>query len=281
MMKKASKFQDNNRPSSMKFSGVAVQSFASYQATLTRCLDEIQAWEAFKRRRLIWVKPNLVNASPFPVTSDPEMVRALVEYIRQHSKARIIIAEGCGDAGLDTSEVFERLGYTDLARECRVDLVDLNMEPLKRLRNPSCEVFPEIYLPKRVFSGMLISVPVLKRHSLAGVTLAMKNMLGLAPPGYYQQGRSWKKSFFHGRMQRSIFELNLYRKPDLSIIDARVGLARYHLGGDECSPPVQKMVAGFDPVAVDAAGCAMLGLFWKDVGHIRMAHKVLGKAEYA
>jgi len=258
---------------------VSIQEYSGYQETLTRCLDEIQAWKAFKRRRLIWIKPNLINASPFPVTSDPEMVRALIEYIRQHSKARIIIAEGCGDAGLDTSEIFERLGYTDLARECRVDLADLNIEPLKRLRNPSCEVFPEIYLPRRIFSGMLISVPVLKRHSLAEATLAMKNMLGLAPPSYYQQGGSWKKSFFHGRIHRSIFELNLYRSPDLSIIDARVGMAEYHLGGPTCSPPVGKMVAGFDPVAVDAAGAELLGLSWKNVGHIRMAHEVLGQAE--
>lgn len=257
---------------------IAVRNFSGYRETVADCLDALGAGKALRRRRLVWIKPNLVNDSPFPVTSDPEMIRAVLEYVRDNSRARIIIAEGCGDAGMETHEVFESLGYDRLARECGVELMDLNREPLKRLRNPEFQVLPEIYLPKRIFSGMLISVPVLKRHSLAGVTLAMKNLLGLAPPKYYQQGGSWKKSFFHGRMQQSIFELNCCRKPDLSIVDARVGLAEYHLGGAECSPPVNRILAGFDPVAVDAAGAGLLGMAWKDVGHIRMAHGVLGNA---
>ncbi|WP_291322725.1 DUF362 domain-containing protein [Desulfonatronospira sp.] len=256
-----------------------IEKFTGYQETIRACLDGIEAGKVLRRRRLVWIKPNLVNDSPFPVTSDPEMIRAVIEYVRDNSRARIIIAEGCGDAGMETHQVFESLGYDKLAREYGVELVDLNNEALKRLSNPQFQVLPEIYLPRRIFSGMLISVPVLKRHSLAGVTLAMKNLLGLAPPKHYQQGGSWKKSYFHSRMQRSIFELNCYRKPDLSIVDARVGLAQYHLGGAECNPPVNRILAGFDPVAVDAAGTGLLGLSWKDVGHIRMAHKVLGTAK--
>ena len=263
----------------MKNQKAVIQSFTGYQETVPAILDRIEAWKAFKRRRTIWIKPNLVNTSPFPVTSDPEMIRVLAQYIRRHSKARVLIAEGCGDTQMETGEVFERLGYVELARELDLELVDLNQEALRKLSNPSCEVFPQIYLPRSIFSGMLISACVLKRHSLAGVTLSMKNLLGLAPPGHYQQGGSWKKSFFHQKMQRSIFELNLYRKPDLCLIDARVGLAQFHLGGAECCPPVKKMVAGFDPVAVDAAGAGLLGLSWKEVGHIRMADGVLGQAQ--
>ena len=258
---------------------VAIETYRGYEHTVRACLDRIGAGRVLRRRRLIWIKPNLINDSPFPVTSDPEMIRAVIEYVLENSRARIIIAEGCGDSGMETREVFESLGYDRLAGEYGVELADLNHEPLKRLRNPELQVLPEIYLPKRLFSGMLISVPVLKRHSLAGVTLAMKNLMGLAPPKHYQQGGSWKKSFFHSRMQRSIFELNCYRKPDLSIVDARVGLAQYHLGGAECSPPVNRILAGFDPVAVDAAGAELLGLSWQDVGHIRMAHGVLGNAQ--
>ncbi len=258
---------------------VSIQPCGDYQKNLSACLDEIGAGKEFRRRKLVWIKPNLINAAGFPITTDPGIVRALLDYIQRHSRARIVIAEGCGDPNLETSAVFEKLGYTELAMEYGADLVDLNTQPLKKLSNPACEVFPELYLPKGILSGMLVSVPVLKRHSLAQVTLAMKNMLGLAPPSYYQEGGSWKKSAFHSRMQRSIFELNLYRSPDLSIIDASVGMAQYHLGGPRCSPPVEKLVAGFDPVAVDAKGAELLGLSWRDIGHIRMAHSVLGSAE--
>jgi uncharacterized protein (DUF362 family) len=257
---------------------ISVEKFNSYHDSLQKCLDGIFADSVFKKRKLIIIKPNLVNSTPFPVTTSPDMISTLVKYIRKHSKARLIIAEGCGDAYLDTGQVFHRLGYLDLAADHGLELVDFNQESLTMLRNPQCMVLPRIYLPRIALKGFLISVPVLKMHSLAGVTLAMKNMLGLAPPEYYQQGGSWKKSFFHGQMHRSIFELNLYRKPDLSIIDATVGMAEYHLGGRTCHPPVNRIIAGYDPVAVDSYGAGLLGLSWKDIPHIRMADGVLGRA---
>ena len=53
---------------------------------------------------------------------------------------------------------------------------------------------------------------------------------GLAPPRHYS-GRfgSWKKAVFHGDMQQSITDLVAYRRPDLTVMDASVGLADYHL----------------------------------------------------
>jgi uncharacterized protein (DUF362 family) len=257
---------------------LTIQPFATYADSLTAALDELAAPLALRAQTTIIIKPNLVNASPFPVTTHPELIRALVHYLRAHSQARIILAEGCGDAHLETTEVFKRLGYTELARECGLELLDLNHAELVRLTDADRTFFPEIHLPRIVFNGLLISVAVLKRHSLARVTLGMKNMLGLLPPSHYQCGGSWKKSALHGDMQRSIFEMNLYRAPDLSIVDASLGLASHHLGGPACSPAVNKILAGFDPVAVDAAGSDLLGVNWRDVGHIRMAHGVLGQA---
>jgi uncharacterized protein (DUF362 family) len=110
------------------------------------------------------------------------------------------------------------------------------------------------------------------------VTLSMKNMVGVAPPVFYQQGGHWKKSAFHQQMQSSVFELNRYRKPDLAFIDASIGQADHHLVGPACDPPVDRLLAGFDPVAVDAAGAQLLGIPWRRVGHIRMADGVLGSA---
>ena len=255
-----------------------IKQFTNWQETIERCLDPLGAAKVLRSRKLIIIKPNLLNDSPHPITTHPDTVRALAEYIRKHSRARLIIAEGCGDSHLETTEIFARLGYDKLVREYDLELVDLNHASLARLQDHRCRVFPEIFLPRLALKGFLISLPVLKRHSLAQVTLCMKNMMGLAPPSHYQQGGMWKKAFFHNQMHRSIFELNRYRLPDLSIIDATVGMAEYHLGGKTCDPPVGKMVAGYDPVAADSIGASLLGLSWKDIPHIRMAHNVLGKA---
>jgi uncharacterized protein (DUF362 family) len=80
-------------------------------------------------------------------------------------------------------------------------------------------------------------------------------------------------------MHRSIFEMTLYRPPDLTILDGCVGLASYHLGGPKCKPPVKKLVGGFDPVAVDSYGAGLLCLDWMEIKHIDLAHTVLGNGE--
>jgi uncharacterized protein (DUF362 family) len=135
-----------------------------------------------------------------------------------------------------------------------------------------------MWLPEVLFDAYLISVPVLKAHSLAEVTISMKNLIGCAPPSHYQAGSSWKKSKFHTHLHQAIFELNRYRKPDLCLVDGSVGMAEYHLGGPACDPPVGRLIAGRDPVAVDCAGALLLGRDWRSIDHICLADEILGSA---
>jgi len=255
------------------------ETLISYAETLPLLLRKIGAPPYLARQKLIIIKPNLVNASPPPVTLPVNFVEGLIQAIRFCSDAPIIVAEGCGDHALETEEIFCIHGYDRLARELNVTLVDLNHAELVRLEKPQFQAFPEFMLPRILLEGALISAAVLKAHSLAGVTLSMKNMLGCAPPAYYQQGGHWKKSAFHARMHRSIYELNCYRRPDIALIDASAGLVDHHLGGSACEPAPNRLLAGFDPVAVDAAGAALLGQDWRQIEHIRLAHGPLGQAE--
>jgi len=115
-------------------------------------------------------------------------------------------------------------------------------------------------------------------HTLAGVTLTMKNMMGLVPPSHYRQGNSWKKSAFHTSIQEAITDLNRYRTPDFTFLDATIGMPEAHLWGPVCDPPVNKLAAGYDSVAIDAYGAGLLGKNWQDIGHIRALHGELGTA---
>mgnify|MGYP002477835787 CR=1 FL=1 len=255
--------------------------FESFAASLSQLLNTIGAAEVFKQQHRILLKPNLVNTSPPPITLPVTAMEVLIRYIRGCSQAELIIAEGTGEPHINTFDVFNALKYDELAVKYDLKLFDLNEMAAIRLSDESCQVFPEMYLPEIAFESFIISFPVLKAHSLADVTLSMKNMMGFPSHHHYQQGGYWRKAAFHAQMHRSIFELNRYRKPDLSIIDASIGMAEYHLGGPTCNPPVEKLVAGFDPVAVDAAGARLLGFDWRQVEHIRLADGVLGHAEAA
>jgi len=249
---------------------VVIEPLNNYYESIQNALKRINAQSFLAKQKTIMLKPNLVNASPYPVTTPPECCEAIIKVVRTFSNANIVIAEGTGDANLETDDVFKALGYDKLSDKMDVKLIDLNNEPLVRMTDNSCSVFKEIFLPECVFNHCLISVPVLKAHSLSTITGSLKNMIGIAPPKYYSgKFGIWKKAVFHGRMHESIIDLNRYRKADLSIIDAGVGLAEYHLGGAECNPHVKKIIVGYDPLLVDRAAAGLLGVDWKSVPHLK------------
>ncbi|MDJ0876660.1 MAG: DUF362 domain-containing protein [Desulfobacterales bacterium] len=250
---------------------VASVTFRNYAESVAKVLDLVGASDVLGRQSAILIKPNLINADPHPVTTPPACCEALIDYIRACSAADIVIAEGCGDAACETGDVFAALGYEDLAARKRVRLIDLNTAPLRLVKNTTCRRWPEIQLPEIVFSHYLISVPVLKAHSLADITGSCKNMMGLLPPGHYGgHPGSWKKALFHNGLHQSIRELVCHRTPDLSLMDATIGLAHYHLGGPPCEPPVNRLLAGFDPLAMDREAAALLGMDWQTIPHLAM-----------
>lgn len=243
--------------------------FNSFEKSVKDALDAIRAYEQIAEQTTVLIKPNLTTDLPHPITTSSECCRVVVEYIRKYSKAQIVIAEGCGDAKIETDEVFENLGYKTMARKQGVSLVDLNYGPVKTLKNSSCHIFPEMYLPEIAFTHYIISVPVLKAHSLAGITGTLKNMMGFAQPEYYSGGFGvWNKAVFHEKMQQSIIDLNRYLVPDLSIMDCSKGMAQFHLGGAECDPHVKKIIAGYNPWEVDREAAKLLGLDWNQIRHI-------------
>lgn len=242
--------------------------FASYARSVPLALDLLDAGPVLAKQQAVLVKPNLVNASAYPVTTPVDFCESVILCLRRYTAADIVVAEGTGDAGLETPEVFERLGYTAMARRTGVELVDLNHAPLKTLSNPTCKVFPEIHLPEIAFTHFIVSLPVLKAHSLSGITGTLKNMIGFAPPAYYGGSGGWKKSAFHARMHEAISDLNRYRTPDLTLLDAGIGLAEYHLGGPVCVPPPEQIIAGFNGREVDRIAAGLLGIDPDTIPHL-------------
>jgi uncharacterized protein (DUF362 family) len=253
--------------------------FTSWQKSVSQLLDAAGLPDRLAAEKRIIIKPNLVEPLKPPITTPVDLVAAIVAYIKKiQPHLEIIIGEGCGSSSNNTMQVFETLGYSKLAAMTGVTLLDLNEAPLVHIQNNNCSRWPEMYLPKIAFESFIISVPVLKAHSLAGVTLTMKNMMGLAPPSHYQQGGSWKKSSFHQKIHEAVFDLNQYRTPDFTLLDATIGMQEAHLWGPTCDPPPNRIAACYDPVALDSYGCSLLGLKWNSIGHLALAHGIVGQA---
>jgi len=85
---------------------------------------------------------------------------------------RMLLDEGYAEAYLSV----ERLGYTRMAEELGISLVDLNEAPLKKLAIEDCPRFPEMVLPEIAFTHYLISVPVLKAHPFKYAWIVAKRL---------------------------------------------------------------------------------------------------------
>ncbi|GAB7021773.1 DUF362 domain-containing protein [Salidesulfovibrio brasiliensis] len=238
--------------------------------SVPEALERSGATEVLVGHDAILLKPNLVNDTPFPVTTRPEFCAEVVHWLRKITDAEVIIAEGCGSCTMETPEIFRNLGYERMAAELGVELVDLNTVKTVERSIPDCPVFPTMHLPEAAFTHAIISLPVLKAHSLAGITGSLKNMMGFPPPQHYSgSSGSWKKAVFHQRMHQSVRDLCRYVSPTFTLMDASVGLADFHLGGATLSPPAGKLIAGCNALECDRTAATLLGRNWRDIGHLR------------
>jgi len=257
--------------SESSMSVVAKIRFTDYSSSITGALDAIGAGERLPDDKLIIIKPNLTLADAPPVTTNVSAARAVFEYCRAHSGAEIAIGEGCGSG--TTDDVFEFTGYSDLAREQGLRLIDFNTSPDVVLRNPAALQLKEFHLPVIARDAFIISLPVLKDHSFTVTTIALKNMFGLAPSRYYQG--AWNKSKLHSpSTHKSVFDVCLYKSPDLSVVDATVALTGMHLAGEP--KELGLILASFDPVAVDAVGSELLGHDPARIEYLQLANGPLG-----
>jgi len=252
-------------------STVAKVNCGDYTTAVRKALDLVGAAARLPQDGLIIIKPNLTNADPPPVTTNVGVVEGVYRYCKAHTKAAIAIGEGCG-SGV-TQDAFDANGYTKLAKKHGIRLIDFNSEEAALVRRNDALQLKEFHIPKIAQDAYIISVPVLKDHCFTVTTIAMKNMFGLAPAPFYQG--SWNKSRLHSpSTHKSVVDVCLYKSPALSVVDATVALAGMHLSGTP--KQLNLILAGFDPVAVDAVGSAQMGHEPENIEYLRLADGILG-----
>ncbi len=213
-------------------------------------------------RKPILIKPNYITAqhSSTGVTTDGRVVEGIVKFLKEHGKDDIIIGEGSGWA--DTFEAFKVAGIDKIGEKWKVKLVDLNKDVFVEVYPPNPIALRKVKVAKTALESAIISVPKLKLHRLAKVTLGIKNMMGaLASKG----------SMHNGRLQANIVDLASILKPSLTVIDGIVAGEGHETSGNPVK--MDLVIAGTDPVAVDAVGAAIMGVSPTEVEHLVLAEK--------
>jgi len=218
---------------------------------------------ALSGKKPILIKPNYLN-SKHPstgITTDSRVIEGIVKFLRRRKKEEIIIGEGSGFA--DTFQAFKVAGVDAVAERWGVKLVDLNKDEFVEVNPPNPLSLKKIEVAKTALESTIISVPKLKPHRIATVTLSLKNMMGaLASKGSMHMGTS---------LSENIVDLTSILKPSVSVVDGIIAGE----GHENSENPVEMnlVIAGTDPVAVDAVGAAVMGISPTDVKHLLLAEK--------
>ncbi len=111
-----------------------------------------------------------------------------------------------------------------------------------------------------------INVPIAKHHALAGLTLGLKNIMGVI---------GGSRGEIHKNMGQNLADLNTVIKPALTIIDATRILLRNGPSGGNLKD-VKKMdtlIASSDTVAADAYATTLFNLKPEEIDSTVAAHK--------
>lgn len=213
-------------------------------------------------RKPILIKPNYLN-SRHPstgITTDSRVIEGIVKFLKAQGISDLIIGEGSGFA--DTFEAFKVAGVDAVAERWGLRLVDLNRDEFVEVHPPDPLSLKKTKVAKTTLDCTIISVPKLKLHRIATVTLSLKNMMGaLASKG----------SMHNGSLSRNIVDLASVLTPRISVVDGIIAGEGHESSGN----PVEMdlVIAGTDPVAVDAVGAAVMGISPMDVKHLVLAQE--------
>jgi uncharacterized protein (DUF362 family) len=162
-------------------------------------------------------------------------------------------------------------GLGDVLRHYQVAFLDLNHdEPVKTPNRGGLTGLEHLYLARTIAcADVLISLPKLKTHHWAGVTLSLKNLFGTLPGICY----GWPKNELHWcGIDESIVDIALTRRPDLAIVDGIVGMeGDGPLNGTPKS--LGALIMGWDPLAVDATCCRLMQLDPEKVAYLVLGHR--------
>src|SRR6202049_1412887 len=256
-------------------SKVLIRRAANYEQELeTLIYESLVEFALPVKGKIVLLKPNLVGLDPLGVmNTHPAVIAAARESFLRLGASQVLIGDGPA-MDRDTEAILESVRLREYAGPLARTFVDLNVDDVERVTlKTHASRLKELYFPKTVLGvDLLVSMPKLKTHHWAGVTLSLKNMFGVVPGSCY----GWPKNVLHwAGIDRAILDINAAVRPDLAVVDGRVG--REGNGPIQATPKAcGVLIFGDDPVAVDATCCRTMGLAPEKVKYLANAGTMLG-----
>jgi uncharacterized protein (DUF362 family) len=260
-------------------SRVAILSAEDYSEGLADLLlSGLREFRLKLHGKIVLLKPNLVEfIAGVEVNTSPVLVGAAAEAFLKLGARSVVVAEGPGHQR-DTYLVLAESGLGAQLLSQKISFTDLNRDDLLRVpMRANYTGLDHVWLPRTVLEAdFIVSMPKIKTHHWAGVTLSMKNMFGVVPGAKY----GWPKNVLHWKgIHRSILDICATAPIHFVIADGVIAMegngplhgTHRHLG---------KIVLADDPVAADFTCARLMGLDPYRVWHLDRAAHFLGNGSY-
>ncbi len=204
-----------------------------------------------KKGQKVLIKPN-IGWDRLPeqaADTNPEAVAAMVRLCKKAGADWIrVIDRTCNQA----RRCYRRSGIEEAAAAAGAEVRHIVKNRFKEVGIPQGEMIKSWPFYKDALEAdVLINIPIAKHHSLSGVTLAFKNMMGIM---------GGDRGSIHRDFMTKIVDINMAVKPTLTVIDAyRVLLRNGPSGGNLDDVALKKeCIVATDPVAADTYAFTLL-----------------------
>jgi uncharacterized protein (DUF362 family) len=217
------------------------------QVMVERALSALGGIERFvPKGGWVIIKPNICNGYhgyEYASTTNPWVVGTLVRLCLGAGAKKVQVMDspfgGTAANAYITSGIAEQVG---LAEGEMVDMPNFKFSPVKIKGAPDHKpllIYEDIFK-----ADLVINVPIPKNHSLAKLTLGMKNLMGVIQD----------REAIHLSMSKRLTDLNRTIQPGLIVMDAvRILTANGPTGGNLADvKQLDTIVASTDVVAVDS-----------------------------
>ncbi|MFC2061417.1 DUF362 domain-containing protein [Elusimicrobiota bacterium] len=219
-----------------------------------------------KPGNIVVVKPNMSwdRTPEQAANTDPGVVKEVVKMCFEAGAKKVKIFDRCCS---NDQRAYKNSGVADAAREAGADVFHVdewNFVNAEFDYKSPLEGWP-LYRDA-VTADCFINLPVLKHHRLTGLTLSMKNLMGIM---------GGVRGEVHWNIHEKLVHVTDYISPSLTIIDAtRVLMANGPSGGNlEDVKIFNTIIAGIDPVLVDSEAARLVGKDPMSIGYIKEGKK--------
>lgn len=214
--------------------------------------------------KTVFVKPNVVSEKPPPTTTNPEVVKSVVQVLYEAGASKVIVGDMSGLIRLPTWKNLKQTGIERAARDAGAEVIDFDEGDWIEVKPTQARLTRSIYIAKPVYDAdLLINLPVVKTHQFATYSICLKNLVGVTHP----RQRPYRVN--PAKWEEVVAEVNLAAHPDLNIVDATTIMVA---GGPQTgkAETTNMILASGNRVAADVVGLGLIKSFekWEGVSKI-------------